>query len=154
MPDTPPKKWKLFESIVSDIQKKISPDAKITRNGKFHGKRSQTLREIDIAIQQKIGQYDIFIAVDCKDYKRPIDVGILGTFIDLVNDVGANKGVMVASNGFTDSAKKRAVEAGIIIYTLVDTEKHDWGSDVSIPFLCDFRRIKSVSFKFMATGFF
>lgn len=146
------KKWQKFESLVAHIQGLLAPQAEITLNKKILGKRSKTSREIDIAVSQNIGQHHIFIAIDCKDYKSPVDVKNVEEFIGLVEDVGANKGAIVSASGFTQAAKTRAADAGIDVYRLVDAEKHDWQSYVSIPVLCDFRRIKSFSFKFTGSG--
>jgi len=139
------KKWQKFESLVAHIQGLLAPQAEITLNKKILGKRSKTLREIDIAVSQNIGQHNIFITIDCKDYKCPVDVKNVEEFIGLVEDVGANKGAIVSANGFTQAAKTRAADAGIDVYRLVDAEKHDWQSYVSIPVLCDLRKIKSFS---------
>ncbi|MDO8141938.1 MAG: restriction endonuclease, partial [Candidatus Brocadiales bacterium] len=137
------KKWQKFESLVAHIQGLLAPQAEITLNKKIRGKRSKTLREIDIAVSQNIGQHHIFIAIDCKDYKSPVDVKNIEEFIGLVEDVGANKGAIVSANGFTQAAKTRAADAGIDIYRLVDAEKHDWQSRILIPALLDIRKIKS-----------
>ena len=67
-------------------------------------------------------------------------------FLGLADDVGANKGAMVAANGFTEAAKTRAKNAGIDVYRLVDAEDHDWHSDVEIPMVCDYRSLGSGNF--------
>ena len=146
------KKWQKFESLVAHVQSTLAPQSKIGRNEKILGKRSKTVREIDITVRQNVGQYNIFVAIDCKDRKRPIDLKEVEEFIGLVKDVGANKGAIVSASGFTQAARTRATDAGIDIYRLVDAEKHDWQCYVSIPVLCDFRRIKSFRFRFRGTG--
>lgn len=146
------KKWQKFESLVAHIQSTFAPEAKITPNEKIRGKRSKTLRQIDIAVRQKIGQYEVFIAVDCKDYRRRVNVKDVEEFIGLAEDVDANKGAIVSASGFSKAAKTRAEDAGINVYRLVDAEKHDWQTYVTIPILCDFRNIKSFSFTLRGTG--
>lgn len=146
------KKWQKFESLVAHVQSTLAPQSKIGRNEKILGKRSKTVREIDITVRQNVGQYNIFVAIDCKDHKRPVDLKEVEEFIGLVKDVGANKGAIVSASGFTQAARTRATDAGIDIYRLVDAEKHDWQCYVSIPVLCDFRRIKSFRFRFRGTG--
>lgn len=146
------REWQKFESLVADIQRTLAPQAKIRKKEKILGKRSKTLREIDISLRQKVGQYNVFVAMDCKDYKRPVNVKDIEAFIGLIKDVGANKGAIVSASGFTQAARTRATDAGIDIYRLVDAEKHDWQCYVSIPVLCDFRRIKSFRFRFRGTG--
>jgi hypothetical protein len=93
-------------------------------------------------VKQKIGQYKMLIAIDCKDYPTPVDLNEVEQFVSLIKDIRANKGVMVAATGFTDSAKRYGENKGLNLYRLIDTEAHDWQTYVSIPVLCDFRRMQ------------
>lgn len=151
---SPQKKWQRFEALVAQIQRTLAPQAKITQHEKILGKRSKVSREIDIAVRQNIGQYSVFIAIDCKDYKTPVDVKDVEEFIGLVEDVFANKGAIVSASGFTQAARTRAADTGIDVYRLIDAEKHEWQSYVSIPVLCDFRRVKTFCFSFTPIGSF
>ncbi len=124
--------WKKFEELVASIQQDLAPEAKVTANAKLIGK-SGTPRQIDILIEQETGQYNLRIVMDCKDLKVPVDVKDVEAFLGLVEDVGAHKAAMVAANGFTDTAKNRALGAGLDLFRLVDTANHKWRSFVSIP---------------------
>ncbi len=133
-------KWKIFEELVYEIQSNLSSDAEVKHDDHIIGKKTNVKRQIDVSIKQKIGQYEILIVIDCKDYSKPVDLNDIESFIGLVDDVQANKGALVSSSGFTTNAKNRAEKAGIDLFRLVDTGKHSWQSFVSIPILCDFRR--------------
>ena len=135
-------KWRRFEKLVAQVQKELAPNAQVTHNDKIKGHNSRELRQIDITVKQKVGQYDILIAIDCKDYESPVDVNEIEGFIGLIRDIRANKGVMVAANGFSETAKRVGEDAGLNLYRLVDTEAHDWQTYVSIPVICDFRRMQ------------
>jgi len=139
-------KWRRFEKLVAQVQKELAPNAIVTHDDHIKGYDSETLRQIDITVKQKIGQYDILIAIDCKDYQYPLDVKDIEEFLGLVKDIRANKGVMVASNGFTDTAKRIGEKSGLNLYRLVDTQAHDWQTYVTIPVICDFRRIQKYRF--------
>jgi len=141
-------KWKRFEKLVAQVQQELAPNALVTHNDQIMGRNSGELRQIDITVKQKVGQYNILIAIDCKDYKRAVNVKDVEQFSGLIKDIGANKGVLVAANGFTNTAKRVGDKAGLNLYRLVDTEAHDWQTYVSIPVLCDFRGIKSYQFMF------
>jgi hypothetical protein len=134
-------KWKKFEALVAGIQEQLSPNASVTLNEKMKGQRSDVLREVDITVRKWIGQFEIIVAIDCKDYVRPVDVKGVEEFIGLVEDISANKGAMVAANGFTPAAISRAKNSGIDLYRLVDAEEHDWKSYIAIPIVCDFRSL-------------
>ena len=145
------KKWEKFEEVVANVQKIFAPNSKVTHNDKVRGKISKKLRQIDISIRQNVGQYNIFIAIECKDYKVPIDLNTMEEFKSKLQDIEANKGAIVSASGFTDGAKKIAHDAGIDIYRLVDTDEHAWQAYVAIPVLCDFRGIKSAQYSFKSS---
>lgn len=140
-------KWKRFETLVAKLQQEISPNAKVTHNDMVMGRRSGVKRQIDISIRQTVGQFNILIVIDCKDYSRPVDLKDIEDFFGIVDDVSANKGAIVSSGGFTKAAKTRARDAGVDIYSLVDAENHDWRSYVAIPVVCDFRGFGKCRFK-------
>ncbi len=136
------KKWQQFEDLATDIQRELSPEATVTAQDKIRGKKSGAIRKVDISIRQRVGQYDILVIIDCKDYKGPVDVADVEGFIGMVRDVGANKGALVAANGFTKAAKTLAAEAGLGLHRLVDAGEHDWRSYVGIPVLMHLQRLR------------
>ena len=139
-------KWKRFETLVAKIQQEFTPYATVTLDDKIVGRRSRVSRQIDISVRRTVGQFNILIVIDCKDYSNPIDVKDVEEFLGLIDDVSANKGAMVSSAGFTETAKTRAQDAGVDVYRLVDAEAHDWRSYVAIPVVCDFRGFGMVRF--------
>lgn len=139
-------KWQRFEKIVAEIQQELAPNAIVTHDDKIMGHITETLRQVDVTVRQRIGQYNMLIAIDCKDYKRAVNINEVDQFIRLIEDIKANKGVMVAANGFSDTAKRVGAKAGLNLYRLIDTEAHDWQTYVSIPVICDFRRIQAYRF--------
>lgn len=144
--------WKEFEELAASIQKELSPQAKVSHNVRLEGKRSRTERQIDILVEQDVSPYSIRIVVDCKDHKDPVDVKDVEMFIGLVEDVGANKGAMVAASGFTPAAKTRAKDAGVDVYRLVDTKSTKWSAYVTIPCVMREAFIESFSFTFRSIG--
>ncbi len=144
--------WKKFEELAAAIQRDLAPEAKVTENAKLVGK-SGTPRQIDILVEQDAGQFDLRIVVDCKDHKKPVDVKDVEAFLGLVEDVGAHKGAMVAANGFTDTAKARASDAGLDLFRLVDTANHKWRSYVSIPAVLRDFQVSAYSFSISWKGY-
>lgn len=128
-------KWRRFEKLVASVQSELSPGAQVTHNEWIRGKKTDELRQVDVTVRTQVGQYPLLIAMDCKDLRRPATVNHVEAFAGLLEDVGANKGALVASNGFSAAAKKRAKEAGIDLFRLVDAEDHDWRAYVTIPIL-------------------
>lgn len=131
--------WKELENLVAMIQKQLSPDASVQHNVMLEVIDSETKRQIDVLVEQNIGQYTMRIVIDCKDYSRPVDVKGVEEFHGLVQDVRAHKGALVCPAGFTKSALKRAKKLQIDLYRPVSTGKHKWQATVTAPVLCDFR---------------
>ena len=141
------KKWKRFEELVKKVQEEMAPNAIVKLDDRIIGKETGIGRQIDISVRQLVGNYDILVVVDCKDYSTPVDVKDVEAFIGLVKDVQANKGVMVAANSFTKTAKIRGKKSGLAMYTLVDTGEHDWQVLAYIPVVCNFIGPKKYSFR-------
>jgi len=131
--------WKQLEYLVAMIQKQLSPDASVQHNVMLDGVDSETKRQIDVLVEQNIGQYTMQIVIDCKDYAKPVDVKGVEEFNGLVQDVRAHKGALVCPSGFTKAALKRARKLQIDLYRPVSTGKHKWQATVTAPVLCDFR---------------
>jgi hypothetical protein len=85
-----------LELLVAKIQQQLAPRAEVLHNVKLDGRLSKTKRQIDVLVRESIGQYDIQIIIDCKDYKKPVDVKGVEEFHGLFRDVGAHKGVLVS----------------------------------------------------------
>lgn len=131
--------WKELEYLVAMIQEQLSPEANVQHNVMLDGVDSETKRQIDVLVEQNIGQYTMRIVIDCKDYSKPVDVKGVEEFQGLVQDVRAHKGALVCPAGFTKSALKRAKKLQIDLYRPVSTGKHKWQAEVTAPVLCDFR---------------
>jgi hypothetical protein len=134
--------WKQLEILIAKIQQELAPSATVSHNVKLLGRHSKTHRQIDVLVQQRIGQYEMRIIIDCKDHASPIDVNGVGEFLAVINDVGAQKGAMVCPRGFTEAAKNFAKTSQIDLYSPIDTDPHKWQVKPTVPMLCDFRGMK------------
>ncbi len=130
-------KWKKFEKTVYKIQKELVQDAEVKLNDSIKGKTSKIKRQVDISIKRNIGQFGLMIVIDCKDYRRPVDVKEVDGFATVVNDICAHKGALVSSSGFTKGAIEQAKSYGIDTFRLVDTNSVDWKVYASIPVLLE-----------------
>jgi hypothetical protein len=127
-----------FEKKAFEIQKSLSSaDSDVRHNDSIYGYESKTNRQIDISIRSKVGAYSILIAVECKDYKDPVDVTDVDAFISKIQDVRAHKGVMISAKGFTEAAQNRAEHNDIDLRQLIDTDSLHWGADISVPCLLE-----------------
>jgi Restriction endonuclease len=147
MSETP--KWKQFEDLVAEIQRELTPDAKVSRNVKRKG-RSGTDRQIDVLVQARVGQFEFTIVIECKHHKVPIDITDVEAFISKVEDIGATKGAMVVSPGFSAAAIARAKDARIETYGVIDAQTP--GKMLSIPAAVHDVILSGFSLNFELTG--
>ena len=140
-----------LELLVARIQQQLAPKAEVLHDVKLDGRQSKRKRQIDVLVREQVGQYDIKIIIDCKDHKTPVDVKAVEEFYGLLDDVGAQKGVLVCPKGFTTTAKTRAEGLQIDLYSPVDTDAHKWSVKVTIPATCEFRNVR-MSFKFSCSA--
>ena len=131
--------YKDLEKLVAKIQQDLAPNAEVIHDVHLTGRKSGRKRQIDILVRDRIGQYEIQIVIDCKDYKKPADVKSVEEFHGLLDDVGAQKGVLVCPSGFSRTAKTRAEGLQISLYSPVDTDPHKWSINPAVPTICDYR---------------
>ncbi|MDP9892605.1 hypothetical protein J2W32_000950 [Variovorax boronicumulans] len=134
--------WEQLELLVASIQRQLAPGATVTHNAKIRGQQSETMRQVDVLVEQFVGQYSIRIALDCKDYAAPVDVKGVEEFHGLLVDIVAHKGALVCPKGFTKAAKKRARKLEIDLYSPADTDPHKWQVSLALPTICDFRSMR------------
>jgi hypothetical protein len=146
-------KWKRFEKLVYQIQKSFAgTKATVTLNDHILGVDSKVERQIDISIKEPVAQFPICVVIDCKDYAEPVDVKTIEEFAGLVEDVRANKGVMVSSNGFTEAAINVAKNKGIDTLRLIDSQSVDWKTFITVPLLIEDTSIEKYSLSVSGVG--
>ena len=138
-----------LEILVANIQRHLAPNANVQHNVMLDGRKSRAKRQIDVLVEQMVGQYLMRIVIDSKDYSNPVDLPGVEAFANLVDDVGAHKGVLVSPSGFTGAAKTRAAGLQIELFSPFDTDPHKWQVKATAPFLLDYR---SAAYAFTVTG--
>jgi hypothetical protein len=112
-----------YENGVADVLAFLAGDsAVVDRNVKLHGRHSLTTRQIDVRVRGRIfGMADAMLIADCKRWGKPVDVADAGTFVDLVEDVRADFGLLVTTEGASAAARERLRSArgtGLEVMTL------------------------------------
>lgn len=117
--------WKQFEEVIVKIQKALAPDAEVRHNRRVRGV-SRRLRQLDVAISKHVGTFPILIVVECRQYKRPVTIDKVESFVQKLRDVKASLGVMISPSGFDAGAKAVAAQNGIILKTFREAQAADW----------------------------
>lgn len=115
---------KELEDLVRLIQETLKdPKNTIIYSNAKVKNNSGTKREIDILIETEINNFNLKIAIECKDYKTPISVEKIEAFkgkCDRIPDI--NKKVFVSTHGYQKDAVKAAREFGIALYSVKDID--------------------------------
>lgn len=119
MSDAP---WKRYEKQISDlIRKRAVGPVKIRTNVELIGRLSQVPRKVNIFVEGNVpGIADVTIVLDCKCFSKKVDVKDVESFLGMVEDIGANMGMLVTTVGFTPAAKRRAANIVQEVVPLVD----------------------------------
>jgi tetratricopeptide (TPR) repeat protein len=106
-------KGKLLEQIVAMLHKSegVTVETNVFLTPKSGDKSRE--REIDVLLTRDVAGYTAKVAIQCKNYGKPITIGQIGEFKDLIDDVGIPYGIVVSVNGYQSGAVSRAKELGI-----------------------------------------
>ncbi len=102
------KKWQEYENKIFEILSAYHIHDDIGRNVKIKGRFSKRSRQIDIYISQKVKGRVFTTVIECKYYNKKIDVKTVESFISMVDDIGADYGILVTELGYSKSAYLRA----------------------------------------------
>jgi hypothetical protein len=123
-----------FQQLIYRIYDHLKPSgAKITESKMVLDQESEIDREIDICIEAELADHKVTFMVECRDHGRKQGIEWVEQVISKARALQANKIIMIASNGFTAPAKKKAHKHGIELYTLVDAKDEDWSKFLVKP---------------------
>jgi Restriction endonuclease len=130
MPD-----WLDYQLLAAEIYRDLSPGATVTHDDSIVGRNSGVSRQIDVSIRTDVAGHPILVIVQAKHLKRRADINIVGEFKAVVDDVGAAKGVLICSGGFSKNAIQLANSLSIDLCTAHDAKSRKWALDLRIPLL-------------------
>ena len=100
--------WKEYEREIHEELLRRYPNVPITKNAKVLGCITLKMRQIDVLIEPQLLDSPFRIIVDAKFRKHPIDVNDVESFISMMHDVKADRGFLISTAGYTDTAIQRA----------------------------------------------
>lgn len=115
----------ILEQIVAMLHE--VEGVKVEKNVKLTPKSGDETRkrEIDVLLTSEITGYETRVAIQCKNYDKPITIGQIGEFRDLLEDanIPLQHGIIVSINGYQSGATQRAKELGIKALVLEGLDK-------------------------------
>ncbi len=118
-------RWKEFEQLVAQIYRQATPEATVKHNFFITGKSGRR-RQIDVSIESTQGLHTYFTVVECKRYARRVGIRDVEAFVTRLQDVRANKGVMVSVIGFDDGARAQAAQHNVTLLSYREARETDW----------------------------
>ncbi|MBA4381088.1 MAG: hypothetical protein C0406_00845 [Sideroxydans sp.] len=100
--------WKQYEKEIYAIFKAEYPKAEISHNIFRLGRYSKTDRQCDVLIEDYVAGNRMTIVVDGKYFQSKVDVKAVDSFVGMLEDIGAHKGLLITKVGFTEAALNRA----------------------------------------------
>ncbi len=115
-----------FEELITVIHKKIDKDADVQMDQRIKGVNSKIDRQVDVLLTTRLCLYPLKVAIECKNLKRRVDVGVVDGFIGKLKDIEANKGILISKSGFTKGAINLAKENQIALLGYRQAVEVDW----------------------------
>lgn len=117
-------KGKTFENFIENLERLLNNDTltKIESNTYLISK-SGNKRQIDVLLTHTIGRHIFKTIIECKDWKRKVDIKVIDEFSAKIKSLDVQKGIIVSKNGFTKGLLKEAEAYNLIsLYTLNEVE--------------------------------
>jgi len=125
-----PKRTNEYQELVALIERALSgKGAKVTQSAEVKVDGLETLREIDVLIEDNVGTYQVRIAVEARDTKRKVDLSAFDKFLGQYRGecrVLVDKHVLVARAGFTKGVIEKAAKTDVELLTLAEAKGKDW----------------------------
>ncbi|GAB6847069.1 restriction endonuclease [Paraburkholderia kururiensis] len=120
---TPKMDWSELEDHVKHVYETLlnlqGEQIVVARNVQIRGKTGQS-HQVDVYYEFEKAGVRHRVAIECKNTKRPIDIGKVGAFWLTIDDCHGLIGVMVSAAGYQKGAEKAAVDRGILPLSLDD----------------------------------
>src|SRR5262245_997994 len=131
--------WKQYQRDVATFLSSLGFDTKVDES--IRGARAE--HDIDVTARTSIAGVKQLWIVECKLWKRPVPKERLLTFRGIVEDVGADRGILFSESGFQSGAKNAAQNTNISLTSFKDFER-DFSNDVAVA------RAKALDFRLAA----
>lgn len=104
--------WQEYQEAVAVLYEQAEGFGNVRRNVMVPDKITGQSRQIDVLIEIEAKGHSLKMVVDAKFHTTPIGVREVESVLALADAVGANKAIVVAANGWTEPAKRKADHVG------------------------------------------
>jgi Restriction endonuclease len=116
-----------FQDLVAAVEKALAPiEHKITSPMRLRDRDTGRLREHDVVVEFTSGRHPFKIAIEARDKGRKVGVPDVEGFGRKCERTGIDRGVIVSSRGFAETALTKANADNIGCLTLAEATAFDW----------------------------
>lgn len=119
-------RWQDYQEAVSNFYNDISSKGTVHRNLMIPDIHTGQHRQIDTLLIINDAGHEIRIVIDAKFEQKAIDVKKVESVYALACAVGGNKAVIVASNGWTTPAERKAKMLSLDLVSLTESEAYEY----------------------------
>ncbi len=130
-----------YELLIEQMYRQLEPNAIVTHDDHIYDAQAKTKRQIDVSIKYRFADVNHLIVVEVKDYKHKANISVVDSFQQVIEDVNANKGILICSKGFSKTAINKAESYGIDCLTVHSALNKNWETLLKIP-------VKKVTYEF------
>ena len=138
---------KFTQGIYQKLLEKENLSIVTQHNVKVQGKSLK--HQIDVYWEYETAGINHKVAIECKNYSKPISVGKIRDFFGVLSDIGNIAGVMVTKVGYQKGAKDFAEQYGIKLIVLRDPTEKDWEGRIKTLST----RVEAISFQIISWNF-
>ena len=106
-----PKAGTEYQELVALVAKALDPKAAIRTGQWIEGPDGD--REVDVEVRGSVDGAPHFIHIECKDWKRPVDIQAIDNLESKRHDLSADAAMLFSNSGFTKNALRKAERVGI-----------------------------------------
>lgn len=100
--------WRNYELELFEHFKLEHPNSSVKHDVRLDGYKSGVSRQIDILVEEKLGDRIVRTAIEAKHYSRRIDVKQVESVIGMLEDIQVDRGILITSQGYSKAALRRA----------------------------------------------
>jgi len=100
--------WQEYQQAVAELYEQLDDLGTVKRNVMIPDKVTGQPRQIDVLIEVEAYEHTLRLVVDAKFHSEKLDVRDVEGVLSLASAVGASQAVIVAANGWTEPAAKKA----------------------------------------------
>lgn len=115
-----------YQQIVKALVQALDPNATVRVGQWIHGPDGE--REVDVEIRACVDGKSHFTLVECKDWRRPVDIQEVDKLVSKSEDLGADLALLYSNSGFTGKAIRKASRVGIELASALER------GNAAIPF--------------------